>query len=342
MPEPRFALPPQYNPHDVQRRLYQRWLDRGVFTPRADSPHEPYVIVIPPPNLTAILHVGHGLTNIIQDVLIRCERMRGRPAEWLPGTDHAGIATQNVVERLRAAEGKTRFDVGREAFVERVWQFVRETGSTVVEQLQLIVCCCDWSRTRFTLDPAYSRAVREVFVTLWEEDLIYRGHRVIHWCPHCLTALSDEEAESSETTGSLYYIKYPLADGSGAVTVATTRPETMLGDTAVVVHPDDPPGTPFVGTKVPLPIAQLEIPLLADASGGKEVGTGVVEGTPAHDASDFEIGVRHGLEAPLIMREDGTMGDDGGGRNSSGQGGGGQAVATPASADRRTARAAPE
>src|SRR3989442_2959635 len=339
-----FALPPQYAPHDGERRLYARWLDAGVFAAHAAAPRqrEPYVIVIPPPNVTAVLHMGHGLNNVIQDVLIRCERMRGREALWLRGTDHAGIATQNVVERLLAADGKMRFDVGREAFVERVWQFVRETGSTILEQLKVIGCSCDWSRTRFTLDPAYSRAVREVFVTLWEEDLIYRGHRVIHWCPHCLTALSDEEAESSETTGSLYYIRYPLADGTGAVTVATPRPETMLGDTAVVVHPDDPRGTPFVGTKVRLPIANLEIPVLADASVDKEFGTGFVKVTPAHDASDFEIGVRHGLEAPLIMREDGTMGDDGGGRNSSGQGGGGQAVATAASPDRRTARGPPE
>src|SRR3989454_341593 len=306
-----FALPPQYAPHDVERRLYARWLDAGVFAAHAAAPRqrEPYVIVIPPPNVTAVLHMGHGLNNVIQDVLIRCERMRGREALWLPGTDHAGIATQNVVERLLAAEGQTRFDVGREAFVERVWQFVRETGSTILEQLQVIGCPCNWSRTRFTLDPAYSRAVREVFVTLWEEGLIYRGHRVIHWCPHCLTALSDEEAESSDTTGSLYYIRYPLADGSGAVTVATTRPETMLGDTAVVVHPDDPRGTPFVGKTVRLPIVNVEIPVLADASVDKEFGTGFVKVTPAHDASDFEIGTRHRLPTPLVMTEDGRMGE---------------------------------
>src|SRR2546427_2601901 len=309
MPEPRFALPPQYNPHDVERRLYQRWLDRGVFTPRADSPHEPYVIVIPPPNVTAILHVGHGLNNVIQDVLIRFERMRGRAAEWLPGTDHAGIATQNVVERLLADEGKTRLALGRERCVERTWAFVRETGNTILEQLKVIGCSCDWSRTRFTLDPAYSRAVREVFVRLWEEGLIYRGHRVIHWCPHCLTALSDEEAESSDTTGSLYYIRYPLADGSGAVTVATTRPETMLGDTAVVVHPDDPRGTPFVGKTVRLPIVNVEIPVLADESVDKEFGTGFVKVTPAHDASHFQIGTRHRLPTPLVMTEDGRMGE---------------------------------
>src|SRR5713101_2270786 len=283
MTEARFELPPQYDPHAVERPLYRRWLERGVFTARVDSPKPPYVIVIPPPNVTAVLHMGQGLNNVTQDVLIRFERMRGRDALWLPGTDHAGIATQNVVERLIAKEGKTRFDLGREAFVARVWAFVKETGAAILEQLKVIGASCDWSRTRFTLDPAYSRAVRETFVTLWEEGLIYRGHRVIHWCPHCLTALSDEEAEASETTGSLYYIKYPLAGGSGYVTVATTRPETMLGDTAVVVHPDDPRGTPFVGKTVRLPIVNAEIPVLADESVDKELGTGFVKVTPAHD-----------------------------------------------------------
>jgi valyl-tRNA synthetase len=305
MPQPEFALPPQYNPHDVEAPLYRRWQERGVFAPRTSG--EPYVIVIPPPNVTAMLHLGHGLNDIIQDVLIRFERMRGRAAEWLPGTDHAGIATQNVVERLLAEEGKTRFDIGREAFVERVWQFVRETGAVILEQLKVIGCTCDWSRTRFTLDEAYSRAVREVFVRLWEEKLIYRGHRVIHWCPHCLTALSDEEAESVETSGTLYYIKYPLADGTGSVTVATTRPETMLGDTAVAVHPDDPRGRPYLGKKVRLPIVGLEIPVIGDESVIRDFGTGFVKVTPAHDASDFEIGVRHNLAMPLIMTEDGHM-----------------------------------
>src|SRR6059058_6105281 len=305
MPQPKFELPPQYDPHDVEAPLYRRWQERGVFRPRPVG--EPYVIVMPPPNITAILHVGHGLNNIIQDVLIRFERMRGRAAEWLPGTDHAGIATQNVVERLLADEGKTRFDIGREAFVERVWRFVRETGPIILEQLKVIGCSCDWSRTRFTFDEAYSRAVREAFVRLWDERLIYRGHRVIHWCPHCLTALSDEEAESVETSGNLYYIKYPLADGTGSVTVATTRPETMLGDTAVAVHPDDPRGRPYFGKKVRLPIVGLEIPVIGDESVIRDFGTGFVKVTPAHDASDFEIGVRHKLEMPLIMTEDGHM-----------------------------------
>src|SRR5947209_1693887 len=313
MPEPRFALPPQYNPHDVERRLYQRWLDRGVFTPRADSPHEPYVIVIPPPNVTAILHVGHGLNNVIQDVLIRFERMRGRAAEWLPGTDHAGIATQNVVERLLAEEGKTRFDLGREKFVERTWAFVRQTGNAILEQLKVIGCSCDWSRTRFTFDAAYSRSVREVFVRLWDEGLIYRGHRVIHWCPHCGTALSDEEAEFQDETGNLYYIRYRVVGGPRPyLTVATTRPETLLGDTAVAVNPKDARHAAFIGKTARLPITDIAIPIIADAAVDPALGTGFVKVTPAHDANDFEIGQRHGLEAPLIMREDGTMGEEDG------------------------------
>ncbi len=311
MPGPEFELPPQYDPRTVEPSLYQRWLERDVFLPRPTG--EPYVIVIPPPNLTAVLHVGHALNNIIQDVLIRFERMRGRAAEWLPGTDHAGIATQNVVEKQLAAEGKTRFDVGREAFVERVWTFVRETGDTIIEQLKIIGCSCDWSRTRFTLDAAYSRSVRETFVRLWEEGLIYRGHRVIHWCPHCLTALSDEEAEHHDTNGNLYHIKYPLVDGSGFVTVATTRPETMLGDTAVAVHPKDPRGRAFVGKRLRLPIANVEIPVIADDSVDQEFGTGFVKVTPAHDPNDFDIGMRHKLAMPLIMSEDGKMGGTGDG-----------------------------
>jgi valyl-tRNA synthetase len=313
MPTPT-ELAPRYSPAEVEARLYERWLGAGLFTPRIDSPKPPYVIVIPPPNITDILHVGHGLNTTIQDVLIRFERMRGREALWLPGTDHAGIATQNVVEKLLVKEGKSRFDLGREAFVERVWEFVRKTGTTILEQLKTIGCSCDWSRTRFTLDPAYSRAVREVFVRLWEENLIYRGHRVIHWCPRCLTSLSDEEAVHHETTGTLFHIRYPLADGSGSVTVATTRPETLLGDTAVAVHPDDPRGRPYVGKRARLPIANVEIPILTDESVDKGFGTGFVKVTPAHDASDFEIGLRHKLEMPLVMTEDGRMGDEGGSR----------------------------
>jgi valyl-tRNA synthetase len=305
---PRFELPPQYDPHAVERPLYRRWLERGVFTARADSPKPPYVIVIPPPNVTAVLHMGQGLNNVAQDVLIRFERMRGREALWLPGTDHAGIATQNVVERLIAKEGKTRFDLGREAFVARVWAFVRETGPTILEQLKMVGASCDWTRTRFTLDPAYSRAVREVFVRLWEEGLIYRGHRVIHWCPRCLTALSDEEAESKDIDGKLYYIRYPVEDGpTPYLTVATTRPETLLGDTAVAVNPQDARHRAFVGKVARLPIIDLPVPIIADDAVEPGFGTGFVKVTPAHDATDFEIGLRHKLEMPLVMTEDGRM-----------------------------------
>src|SRR2546428_3894784 len=213
MPPPEFALPAQYGPHRGEAPVYRRWQERGVFTARADSSREPYVIVMPPPNITAILHTGQGLNNVIQDGLIRFERSRGRETLWLPGTDHAGIATQNVVERLVAKEGKTRFDLGREAFVERVWAFVRHTGSTILDQLKQIGASCDWSRTRFTLDPAYTRAVREVFVHLWEQGLIYRGHRLIHWCPRCLTALSDEEAAVRETRGALHFTRHSVVGG---------------------------------------------------------------------------------------------------------------------------------
>ena len=334
MPEPTFSLPPQYDPRDVEPRLYARWLERGAFAARADAAREPYVIVIPPPNVTGVLHMGHGLNNTIQDVLIRFERMRGREACWLPGTDHAGIATQNVVERALAREGKTRFDVGRDAFVERVWAFVRQTGSTILEQLRQIGASCDWDRTRFTLDPEYSRAVREVFVTLWEQGLVYRGHRVIHWCPRCRTALSDEEAEFHDTTGSLYHIRYPIVGDAGAVVVATTRPETLLGDTAVIVHPDDPRGAPYIGKRVRLPIANVEIPVLADESVDRAFGTGFVKVTPAHDANDFEVARRHGLATPLVMDEDGRMGGEGG----SGTGEGGRVPPPLQGLDRFVAR----
>ena len=309
-----FQLPPQYAPRDVERGLYRRWVDRGAFAPSPDPRREPYVIVIPPPNVTAVLHMGQGLNNVTQDVLIRFERMRGRAALWLPGTDHAGIATQNVVERIIASEGKSRFDLGRERFVERVWAFVRETGNTILEQLKVIGCSCDWSRTRFTLDPDYSRAVREVFVRLWEEGLIYRGHRVIHWCSRCLTALSDEEAEAgAPETGKLFYIRYPVENGPAPyLTVATTRPETMLGDTAVAVNPNDARHRAFVGKTARLPITGIPIPIIADEAVDPLFGSGFVKVTPAHDAADFEIGTRHGLDMPLIMREDGTMGDEGG------------------------------
>jgi len=298
-----------YDPRPVEPRIYKRWLDAGAFQPREGA--EPYVIVIPPPNVTDILHVGHALNNVIQDVLIRFERMRGRAAEWLPGTDHAGIATQNVVEKRLAKEGKSRLDLGRERFVEEVWSFVKKTGNTIIEQLKVIGSSADWSRLRFTLDAGYSRAVREVFVRLWDEGLIYRGHRVIHWCPHCLTALSDEEAEHHETQGNLYHIKYPLEDGSGFVTVATTRPETMFGDIGLVFNPKDDRYKNLKGKKAKIPLSGLAIPIATDDAVDQAFGTGMLKVTPAHDANDFDIARRvwPKAEMPMIMEEDGKMGE---------------------------------
>src|SRR6266700_2158480 len=285
-----------YDPRPVEPRIYKRWLDAGAFQPREGAGAEPYVIVIPPPNVT-------------QDVLIRFERMRGRAAEWLPGTDHAGIATQNVVEKRLAKGGKTRFDLGREQFVAEVWCFVKKTGNTIIEQLKVIGCSCDWARLRFTLDEDYSRAVREVFVRLWDEGLIYRGHRVIHWCPHCLTALSDEEAEHHETQGNLYHIKYPLEDGSGAVTVATTRPETMFGDIGLVFNPKDGRYKALKGKQVKIPLSGVSIPIATDDAVDQTFGTGMLKVTPAHDANDFDIARRvwPASEMPLVITEDARM-----------------------------------
>jgi valyl-tRNA synthetase len=316
-------LPPQYSPQETEADLYRWWEERGYFRADAGSEREPYVIVIPPPNVTAMLHMGHGLNNSMQDVLVRWRRMQGREALWVPGTDHAGIATQNVVERLLAKEGKTRYDLGREAFVERVWQFVRETGGVILQQLRAIGSSCDWERTRFTLDEGLSRAVREVFVRLHEKGLVYRGNYIIHWCPRCLTALSDEEAEPQETQGKLYHLRYPLADvsaegahglptlpdGRPYVVVATTRPETMLGDTAVAVHPGDERYRSVVGREVDLPLTGRRIPIVADDYVDPAFGTGAVKITPAHDPNDFEMGRRLGLPSLNVMTPEATMND---------------------------------
>ncbi|HEY1333181.1 MAG TPA: class I tRNA ligase family protein, partial [Myxococcaceae bacterium] len=301
-------LAPQYDPSQIEAPLYTWWQERGLFRPEAMGPAaDPYVIVMPPPNVTAELHVGHGLNNTVQDVLIRFERMRGRAALWIPGTDHAGIATQNVVERLLAKEGKTRFDLGREAFVERVWSYVNQTGARILEQLKAIGCSADWSRTYFTLDPDLSRAVREVFVRLYEEGLVYRGHYIINWCPRCLTALSNEEAEKEETDGSLWHLRYPLADGSGHLTVATTRPETMLGDVAVAVHPEDERYRHLIGRELRLPVVDRLIPIVGDEAVDSQFGSGAVKVTPAHDPTDFEIGRRHKLPSIDVMTPEARM-----------------------------------
>ena len=304
-------LPPRYDPSGLERRLYEEWVEDGRFHVDAGEADDSYVIVIPPPNVTAALHMGHGLNNTIQDVLIRHMRMRGYDALWVPGTDHAGIATQNVVERQLADEGKTRFDLGREAFVERVWEWVDEYGNRIIEQLRVIGCSCDWERTRFTLDEGLSRAVREVFVRLYERDLVYRGRYIINWCPRCGTTLSNEEAEHREHAGRLYRIRYPLAGDDGrTVEIATTRPETMLGDTALAVHPEDERYRDLVGREAILPLVGRRLPIVADDYVDPEFGSGVVKVTPAHDANDFEIGRRHGLEPLDVMTDDARMNDE--------------------------------
>ncbi|HTK57161.1 MAG TPA: valine--tRNA ligase, partial [Gemmatimonadales bacterium] len=303
-------LSPTYSPAGLEVGIYKQWEDAGVFAPTqhsAPSSQHPFVTMMPPPNVTANLHMGHGLNNTLQDVLTRWARMRGRPALWLPGTDHAGIATQNVVERIVAKEGKTRFDLGREPFLERVHAFAHATKGTILGQLRSIGSSADWSRTYYTMDPQYSVAVREVFVRLYEKGLIYRGKRIINWCPRCLTALSNEEAEKEEKDGKIWHLRYPLSDGSGSIVVATTRPETMLGDTGVAVHPDDARYTEFRGKTLALPLTDRHIPVVADEAVDPTFGSGAVKVTPAHDPTDFDIGQRHALEQIDVMTPEARM-----------------------------------
>ena len=283
-----------YAPRDVEAKWYGIWERSGVFHASRRDGAPPYTIVIPPPNITGVLHMGHVLNNTMQDVLIRYKRMTGFEACWIPGTDHAGIATQNVVERSLGREGKTRHDLGREKFVERVWEWKRQYGGVIVQQLRTLGASCDWERERFTMDESLSAAVREVFVRLYEEGLIYRGKYIVNWCPKDHTAISDDEVTYTEQQGKLYYIRYPLVRG-GFLTVATTRPETMLGDTAVAVHPDDARFAPLVGAHARLPLTGREIPVIADAFVDPSFGTGMVKVTPAHDPNDFWIGQRHNL-----------------------------------------------
>ena len=311
-------LSPQYDPAATESATYNKWEEAGVFTAhrersrRAGGDRDPFVIVMPPPNVTAVLHMGHGLNNAVQDVIIRWRRMCRDESLWVPGTDHAGIATHNIIEKQLAAEGTTRFDIGRDAFEARTKAFVAQTGGAILGQLRAIGASCDWTRTAYTLSPELSRAVREAFVQLYERGLVYRGHRVIHWCPRCLTALSDEEAEHGEEAGSLWHVRYQVkADDNSPprwITVATTRPETMLGDVAVAVHPDDDRYRDIIGHTVILPIAGVEIPVIADAEGvDPAFGTGALKITPAHDANDFETGRRHGLPMPVILSPDGRL-----------------------------------
>lgn len=299
-----------YEPHEVEKRWYAEWLQKGYFHADAagDATRKPYSIVIPPPNVTGALHMGHALNNTLQDILCRWKRMTGHNVLWMPGTDHAGIATQNVVERQLAAEGKDRHELGREAFIERVWQWKAESGGQIIGQLKRLGASCDWERERFTMDEGLSKAVRTVFVKLYQDGLIYRDNRLINWCPRCHTALSDIEVEHEEKKGQLWHIRYPVVGQPGRfVTVATTRPETMLGDTAVAVHPEDERYADLHGAKVLLPLVNREIPVVADDYVDREFGTGVVKITPAHDFNDFEVGLRHGLDKINVFDESGII-----------------------------------
>jgi valyl-tRNA synthetase len=296
-----------YNPKDFEDRIYQDWKEHGLFEPAGENEKDPFVIVIPPPNVTGVLHMGHGLNNSLQDILIRYNRMLGRPTLWLPGTDHAGIATQNVVEKQLKAAGTSRREIGREAFVEKTWQVKENHHEIITRQLEKMGASCDWSRERFTLDDGLSKAVREVFVSLYEQGMIYKGNYLVNWCSSCGTALADDEVEHKEVHGGMYSIKYPLTDGSGFIQIATTRPETMLGDTAIAVHPEDERYTHLVGKSVTLPLCGREIPIIADAYVEREFGTGMVKITPAHDPNDWEIGNRHNLEKLNILDPDGRL-----------------------------------
>jgi valyl-tRNA synthetase len=299
-----------FDPNRFEARWYEHWLRLGVFAARPDSARPPFSMVIPPPNITGRLHMGHALNNTLQDILARWRRMRGDDVLWLPGTDHAGIATQMVVDRELAREGLSRERLGREAFVARVWRWKEEYGGAIIGQLKRLGCSCDWSRERFTLEPALSRAVREAFVRLYEDGLVYRDKFIVNWCPRCRTAISDLEVLPEETHGHLYTIAYPYADGSGAIQVATTRPETMLGDTGVAVHPDDERYRGRVGTTVILPLVGRSLPIVADPFVDRMFGTGAVKVTPAHDANDFVAAQRTGLPPLLIMDEGARMNDN--------------------------------
>ncbi len=301
-----------YDPGSFEERIYSFWEENGFFHAEIDPAKKPYCIMMPPPNITGKLHMGHALDETLQDILIRFKRMQGYSALWLPGTDHASIATEaKIVEAMRE-EGIEKEDIGREKFLERAWEWKREYGNTIVEQLKKLGSSCDWQRQRFTLDEGCSKAVKDVFVRLYEKGLIYRGERIINWCPTCCTSISDAEVVFDEHEGSFWHIRYPLADGSGYIELATTRPETMLGDTAVAVHPDDERYQSLIGKNVILPIVNKEIPIIADTYVEMDFGTGVVKITPAHDPNDFEVGLRHQLPVINVMNENGTINENGG------------------------------
>jgi len=301
-----------YEPKQVEDRLYEEWMSKGYFHAQIDYSKKPFTIVIPPPNITGQLHMGHALDNTLQDILIRWKRMQGYCALWLPGTDHASIATEAKIVETMAKEGLTKEDIGREKFLERAWEWKRVYGGRIVEQLKKLGSSCDWERERFTMDEGLSEAVREVFIRLYRKGLIYRGERIINWCPKCNTSISDAEVEYEEQEGHFWHIKYPVKDSNEFVVVATTRPETMLGDTAVAVHPEDERYRHLIGKTVILPLVNREIPVIADEYVEMEFGTGVVKITPAHDPNDFEVGLRHGLEQIKVMNDDATMNENAG------------------------------
>ena len=308
----RKELPKVYDPRQVEPRIYQMWMDGGCFSAEPNPDKKPFSIVMPPPNVTGQLHMGHAMDATLQDILIRFKRMQGYEALWLPGTDHAGIATQIKVEENLRQEGLTRYDLGREKFLERVWAWKEKYGNRIVEQQKKMGSSCDWDRSRFTMDEGCSRAVRETFCELYDKGLIYKGSRIINWCPHCLTALSDAEVEYTDKPGHLWYIRYPLADGSGDIVVATTRPETMMGDTGVAVNPEDEKFKHLIGKTCILPIMNREIPIVGDEYCEIGFGTGAVKMTPAHDPNDFEVGLRHNLEVIRVIADDGTINENGG------------------------------
>ncbi len=302
-----------YSPKEVEDKIYERWLNNGYFTPKIDKNKEPFTIVIPPPNVTGQLHMGHALDETLQDILIRYKRMQGFCTLWVPGTDHAGIATQiKVEENLRKEKNLTRHDLGREKFLELVWDWKNKYGSYILDQIKKIGSSCDFTRERFTMDEGCSKAVKEVFVKLYEKDLIYRGNRIINWCPHCITALSDAEVEYAEQDGFFWHIRYYFKDSDKYLEIATTRPETLLGDTAVAVHPEDERYKDLIGKTLILPLVGREIPVVSDEYVDKEFGTGCVKITPAHDPNDFEVGLRHNLEQIRVMNDDATINKFGG------------------------------
>ncbi|MDU9048536.1 MAG: valine--tRNA ligase [Candidatus Electrothrix sp. Rat3] len=308
----KYDLPKAYAFEEVEQRWYEYWLEHKTFSAKMEEGKDAFSIVIPPPNVTGVLHIGHALNNTLQDLLTRYHRMKGDNTLWVPGTDHAGIATQNVVERQLATEDKTRHDLGRDKFIERVWQWKTDKGGTIINQLKRMGASCDWDRERFTMDEGLSKAVREVFVRLYDEGLIYKGDYIVNWCPRCLTALSDDEVEHDPTKGKLYHLRYPYADGSSEVIVATTRPETMLGDTAVAVHPEDERYKGLEKIGINLPLSDRVIPVVLDHHVQREFGTGALKVTPSHDRDDYEIGLRHDLERIKIMDDHGIMNEHAG------------------------------